>query len=94
MHVRVVRFTGVTPERLDATLAKVKEAGGPPPGVPSTGLRFLYDEDQGVAIVLQQFASAEDMHAGARVLSAMDAGETPGTRASVDSCEVRFEQNV
>ena len=38
--------------------------------------------------MLQYFASAEDMDAGAQAFSAMDAAETPGTRASVEMCEV------
>jgi hypothetical protein len=31
------------------------------------------------------------MAAGARVFEAMDASETPGTRASVDACEVKLD---
>jgi hypothetical protein len=31
------------------------------------------------------------MATGAAVLSAMDPAETPGTRASVDTCEVKLE---
>ncbi len=91
MHVRVVRFTEVSAERLESLLARVKESGGPPPGVPSTGLTVLFDEAQGTAVVLQYFATAEDMDAGAKVMSAMDASETPGARASVDTCEVMLE---
>ena len=37
------------------------------------------------------FATAEDLETSARVFSAMDASETPGTRSSVDSCEVKLE---
>jgi hypothetical protein len=91
MYVRVVRFTDVNPERMDGLLARIKESGGPPPGVPATALTMLFDEAQGTAVVLQQFASAEDMSAGAQALSAMDASETPGARASVDMCEVKLE---
>jgi hypothetical protein len=50
-----------------------------------------FDASQGTAVVLQYFETLEDMHAGAQVLSAMDASETPGTRASVDMCEVKLE---
>ena len=32
------------------------------------------------------------MAAGDQVFSAMDPSDTPGTRASVDMCELRFEQ--
>ncbi len=91
MHVRVVRFTDVSAERMEGLLARIKEAGGPPPGVPSTGLTMLFDEAAGTAVVLQQFATAEDMAAAAKVMSAMDPSETPGTRSSVDACELKLE---
>ncbi len=87
MYVRVVRFTGVTKERIDTLQARVKEAGGPPPGVKATGLSVLFDEAQGSAVVLQRFDTAADMQDAAAVFEAMDPGETPGTRASVDACE-------
>ena len=85
MYVRVVRFSDVTAERMQQLLARVNEAGGPPPGVNSSGLKVLFDEAQGTAVVLQHFPTAEDMDAGARVFAAMDPSETPGTRASVDA---------
>ncbi len=91
MNVRVVRFTGVSADRLDGMLARIKDSGGPPPGVPSTGLKVLFDEKQETAVVLQHFASAQDMEAGAKVMAAMDASETPGTRVSVDACELKLE---
>jgi hypothetical protein len=91
MFVRVVRFTDVSAARVEELLARIKESDGPPPGVPSTGLKILYDEAQGSAVVLQYFASAEDMEAGAAVMGAMDPAQTPGTRASVDMCELKLE---
>jgi hypothetical protein len=91
VYVRVVRFADVSAERLDALLARIRESEGPPPGVPSTGLSVLFDEGQGTAVVLQRFATAEDMEAGAKVMAAMDASQTPGTRVSVDACEVKLE---
>jgi hypothetical protein len=72
-------------------LTRIRDSGGPPEGVPTTGLTVLFDEQSGTAVVLQQFATEQDMSTGAKVLSAMDPGETPGTRASVDSCEVKLE---
>ncbi len=80
MHVRVVRFTGVSAERIEELLGRIAKSDGPPPGVPATGLKMLFDEAQGTAVVLQHFASEEDMEAGAAAFSAMDALETPGTR--------------
>ena len=94
MYVRVVRFTDVSAERIQALLARIEESGGPPPGVPATGPTLLHDEDQGTAVVLQYFATAEDMDAGAQAFSAMDPAETPGTRASVDTCEVKLERQL
>jgi hypothetical protein len=91
MYVRVVRFTDVDPERIEALKADIDEGEGPPPGVNSTALKVLVDESQGTAVVLQYFPTADDMEAGARVFAAMDPSETPGTRASVDMCEVKIE---
>ena len=91
MYVRVVRFTDVDKERVDALLATIDEAGGPPPGVATTGLTLLFDESQRTAVVLQYFNTAEEMDAGAKVFGDMDSSETPGTRASVDMCEQKLE---
>jgi hypothetical protein len=91
MYVRAVRFTDVSAERMQQLLARIEESDGPPPGVPATGLKVLFDEGQGTAVVLQQFESAEDMEAGAKVFEAMDASDTPGTRDSVDMCEVKVD---
>jgi hypothetical protein len=94
MYVRVVRFTDATAERVDALVARIEGADGPPPGVNSTALQILVDADQGTAVVLQTFETAEDMRAGAEVLAAMDASDTPGTRASVDMGEVKLERQM
>ncbi len=91
MYVRVVRFSDVSAERIEGLRARINEPDGPPPGVPAIGLKVLYDGEQGTAVVLQYFATAEDMAAGAKAFSAMDAAETPGTRASVDMCEIKLE---
>ncbi|HWT22501.1 MAG TPA: hypothetical protein VN213_03250 [Solirubrobacteraceae bacterium] len=91
MHVRVVRFADVTAERMDQLLGRLDEEGGPPPGVPIKGLQILVDEAQRTAVVLQLFDSAEDMRTGGEVFAAMDPGETPGTRVSVDMCELKRE---
>jgi hypothetical protein len=94
VFVRVVRFTGVTPERVEALIARIEAEDGPPPGVPVKGLQMLFDESQGTAVVLQLFDSAEDMGAGGQAFAAMDPAETPGTRASVDMCELKLERRL
>jgi len=91
VHVRVVRFTDVSADRIEAVLAQIKESEGPPPGVSTTRLQLLVDAEQGTAVVLQHFDTADDMAAAARIFDAMDASDTPGTRASVDACEVRLD---
>jgi hypothetical protein len=94
MYVRAVRFTDVTPERVQELLARIDQADGPPPGVPTTGLQLLFDEAQGTAVVLQLFDTAEDMRTGAEAFNAMDPADTPGTRVSVDMCELKLERHV
>jgi len=94
MYVRAVRFTDVSADRMQGLLARIEESDGPPPGVPATGLKVLFDEAQGTAVVLQYFESADDMEAGDQVFSAMDPSDTPGTRASVDMCELKHEQTL
>ena len=94
MFVRVVRFTDVTAERMEGLLARIEESGGPPPGVPAKGLDVLFDEAQGTAVVLQRFDTAEDMRTGGEAFAAMDPTETPGTRVSVDTCEMKVERRL
>ena len=94
MYVRVVRFTEVTPERIEQLVSRIEEAGGPPPGVPTTGLQLLFDEAQGTAIVTQMFETADDMREGDQAFGAMEPSDTPGTRVSVDMCELRLERSA
>jgi hypothetical protein len=94
MHVRVVRFTDVDAEHVKRLLGQIEESDGPPPGVTMRGFTMLLDEAQKTALALQYYDSAEDMAAGAKVFEAMDASETPGTRTSVDMCEVKLEVTV
>ena len=91
MYVRAVRFTGVSAERMQQLESRVREAGGPPPGVRSTALEVLFDESQGTAVVLQRFPTKQDMDEAAKIFDAMEPGETPGTRVSVDAAEQAFE---
>jgi len=91
MFARVVRFTDVNPERIEEIATRVRENEGPPEGVVSTGFQLLVDESQGTAVFVGWFATEEDMRKSAEVLEAMDATQTPGTRASIDVCEVKVE---
>jgi hypothetical protein len=94
MYARVVRFTDVSPERIAEIDERVEEEGGPPPDVPAKTLQVIVDEHQSTAVVILFFDSEEDMRKGDQVLNAMDAGDTPGTRASVDQGEVKVERDT
>jgi hypothetical protein len=94
VYVRVVRFTDVTTERIERTLARIEEADGPPPDVPTTGIQLLFDEAQGTALAVQLFDSIDDMRKGDQAFGAMDPVETPGTRVSVDMCELKLDRRA
>ena len=91
MHVRIVRFTDATEERMAGLRQRLEEADGPPEGVTSSGIRFYHDADQETMVVVQLFDSREDLESSEAALEAMDPDETPGTRVSVDRCEVIAE---
>jgi hypothetical protein len=88
MYARVVRFTDVTAERISEIEARVEEDDGPPPGVDASGLELFVDEAQGTAI----FETEQKMRDASAVFEQMDPSETPGTRASVDLCEVKVQR--
>jgi hypothetical protein len=91
MYARVVRFTEVDPDHMAGLLADVEASEGPPVDIPAKGIQILHDPDQRTAVVIQLFETADDMAAAEGPLDAMDPGETPGTRASIDRCEIKAE---
>ena len=94
MYARVVRFTDVTADRISEVVARVQEGEGPPPGVDATGFKLLVDAEQGTALFVGFFETEEKMREASAVFEAMDASETPGTRASVDLCEVKAQEGA
>ena len=94
MHARVVRFTDVSPERIAAIADRVDEQDGPPPGVDSTGFQLLVDESQRTAIFIGLFEDEQKLRDANEVFEQMDPSETPGTRASVDLCEIKLERQM
>jgi hypothetical protein len=64
---------------------------GPPVDISAKSVQILHDPDQRTAVVIQSFESAEDMKDAEAPLDAMDPGDTPGTRASIDRCEVKAD---
>ena len=90
MYARVVRFTDVDADHMAGRLSQVNDQG-PPVDIPAKTIQILHDADQRTAIVIQIFESADDMAAAEGPLDSMDPGDTPGTRASVDRCEIKAE---
>ena len=91
MFVRVVRFTDVTAERVESLVSRIDDTG-PPPGVSIKKLELVFDQAQGTAVVLQYFDGEESLRAGAETFAAMDPSETPGSRVSVDTGELKVER--
>jgi hypothetical protein len=94
MYARAVRFTDVTPERIEEVRSRVDESDGPPPGVNSKAMKLLHDAGQSTAIFIVFFDSEQDMNDADEIFRNMEAGETPGTRASIDQCEIVIEREA
>ena len=91
MYARVVRFTDVDPDHLAGRLADIEASEGPPVDIPAKSVQILHDAAQGTAVVIQLFETSDDMAASEDPLDEMDPGDTPGTRASIDRCEIKAE---
>jgi hypothetical protein len=94
MYARVVRFTDVGPETIDRVVGEIEASDGPPPGVAATAMNMLHDAEQGTALFVAFFETAEDMRAADGVFEDMDPSDTPGTRLSVDRCEVVIDRQL
>jgi hypothetical protein len=92
MYARVVRFTEVTAERISEIVAQVEGSEGPPGDVDSIGFELFVDEAQGTAIFVGYFETEQKMRDASAVFEQMDPSETPGTRASIDLCEVKVQR--
>jgi hypothetical protein len=84
MYARVVRFTDASIDQINAR----SDEQGPPDGVNPKSIQILFDKDQNTSVVFITFETEEDMRNADAALQAMDSGETPGTRASVDQGEI------
>jgi hypothetical protein len=84
---RVVKFDGVSADHMQA-LRQRMEAEEKPEGLPATEMMVLHDADAGQAYAIVFFANEEDYATGDATLNAMEPGDTPGKRASVQKCTV------
>jgi hypothetical protein len=93
-YTRVVTFEA-DGAALDALVAEINSAQGPPEGVPAKRITVLADRSAGKVVVAVRFGSEEDLRMGAETLEGMtppDAGSI--RRASVDVYEVMLEQEA
>lgn len=93
MHARVVRFTDVTSERISEIVSRV-ENEGPPSGTEPNRVELFFDEDQGTAIFVGYFETEEKLREARAVFEQMDASDTPGSRSSVDLCEIKVQRSL
>ncbi|MGH3055038.1 MAG: hypothetical protein ACRDL7_08690 [Gaiellaceae bacterium] len=84
---RVVTFDGVSSDRM-AEMGREMQDGEPPEGMPASELLVLHDPDAQQATVVILFDNEDDYRKGDEILSAMPAGDTPGTRSSVSKYQV------
>ena len=84
---RVVMFDGVSSERMDEVRRRMTE-GEPPEGMPSGEIIVLHDPGAEKSLVVGIFDSDDEYRRADEILSAMPAGDTPGSRTSVTKYEV------
>jgi hypothetical protein len=94
MYARIVRFTDVDPDHIARRVAEAQKREAPPVDIPAKAVQILHDPDQRTAVVIQLFETADDMAAAEGPLDSMDSAETPGTRASIDRCEMKVELSL
>jgi hypothetical protein len=90
---RVVMFDGVSSERM-AQLKREMEQGQPPEGMPSSEFIMLHDPDAEKSLVVAVFDNDEDYQRADAILSAMPAGDTPGSRTSVTKYDVAHRMTM
>jgi len=86
---RVVSFDGVNSDRM-AEMQREMEGGERPENVPAKEIVVLHDPDAEKSVVILFFETEDDYERGDETLSAMPAGDTPGTRTSVTKYQVAF----
>jgi hypothetical protein len=108
MYVRVARFEGVDPARVDEQIAELRQqlessrGGEPPPGAPEayrvlmeTVVRFveLVDRENGRFLALSYCETEDDLRRANEALDAMSPGAGGGRRTSVEMYEVAIDSS-
>ena len=85
-YARVVTFEGVGRDRIEEMRGEMD--GDPPQDLPAKEIIVLHDPDAEKSVVIVFFDTEDDYRKGDEVLNAMPAGDTPGSRTSVEKYEV------
>jgi hypothetical protein len=97
MFARVATWEGADPATLDATVADIRERvtaeGGPPEGVPATGMLMLTDRERGKTTMIVLFETEEDRRKGDETLNAMSppVQDGMGRRVAVEMLDVAVQ---
>jgi hypothetical protein len=91
-YARAVTFEGVDRNRINQLKQRL-ESDERPADIPATEIVLLYDADAEKSLVLVFFDTEDDYRQGDAALSAMDPGDTPGTRTSVTKYEVAVRRS-
>jgi hypothetical protein len=86
---RVVTFDGVSSDRV-AQMQRDMEGSERPDDVPAKEIIVLHDPEAEKSTVIVFFENEDDYKRGDEALSAMPAGDTPGSRTSVTKYDVAF----
>jgi hypothetical protein len=86
---RVVAFDGVNSERM-AEMQREMQGSERPENVPAKEIVVLHDPEAEKSLVILFFETEDDYKRGDETLSAMPAGDTPGSRTSVTKYQVAF----
>jgi hypothetical protein len=90
---RVVAFDGVDQERVNQLASEI-ESDPRPDDVPASEIVMLHDPAADRSLVILFFENEEDYQRGDAALNAMEPGDTPGRRASVDKYQVAFRRQA
>jgi hypothetical protein len=90
---RVVTFDGVTKERM-AEMEQEMSGSERPDNVPASEIVVLHDAEAEKSLVVVFFENEDDYARGDAALSAMPAGDTPGSRTSVTKYDVAFRMKA
>jgi hypothetical protein len=88
---RVVSFEGVDSDRVAQMKSEI-EAGERPADIPANEMVMLHDPDGGKALAILFFENEDDYATGDATLNAMPAGDTPGSRTSVQKYQVAIHR--